>query len=124
VVVDASALLALINAEPGAHAVDAVLGQAVISAVNLSEVIAKLGDIGIADDDAWHAAGDLVPTVVAFDTELARIAARLRRATRGHGLSSGDRACLALAEKLRLPVLTADQAWRKLSIGLDIRFVR
>jgi PIN domain nuclease of toxin-antitoxin system len=123
-VLDASALLALINAEPGAQRVEAVLPDAVMSAVNLSEVVAKLGDIGITEREAWEEAADLVPRIVAFDTDLARRAARLRPKTRALGLSLGDRACLALAELLTTPVLTADRTWRKLDLDIDIRFIR
>ena len=123
-VLDASALLALMNAEPGAEVVATALVDAVISAVNLSEVTAKLSDFGYAEHEAWTAAVDLVPTVVPFDTRLARSAARLRRPTRALGLSFGDRACLALAEQLGLPALTADQTWRRLSLGIEVRLVR
>ena len=123
-VLDASALLALLNAEPGAGTVERALPEAVISAVNLSETVAKLTDIGVPEAEAWQAAADLVPVVVDFDAEAARQCAKLRVATREHGLSFGDRACLALARRLRLPVLTADRAWRKLSLGIEIRYLR
>ncbi len=123
-VLDASALLALINAERGWEVVAAVLAEAAISAVNLTEVVTKMIDIGIPEDNAWDEAADLVPIVVEFGPELARKTAELRSATRSLGLSLGDRACLALAERLRLPALTADQSWRRVSIGVEIRFVR
>jgi len=123
-VLDASALLALINAEPGSDVVGAALPQAIIGAVNLSEVVAKMIDIGVPEGEAWRGAADLVPVIVDFGPELARQCAKLRAATRVHGLSFGDRACLALAQRLHLPVLTADRAWRKLSLGIDIRYVR
>jgi PIN domain nuclease of toxin-antitoxin system len=124
VVLDASALLAMINGEPGSETVAAALGEAAISAVNLTEVVTKMIDIGIPEDDAWNEAIDLVPRVLAFGSELSRRAARLRISTRTLGLSLGDRACLALAQHLRLPALTTDQAWRSLSIGVEIRLIR
>ena len=46
VVLDASALLALLLAEPGAARVAALLPDATVSAVNLSEVVAKLAEHG------------------------------------------------------------------------------
>ena len=123
-VLDASALLALINAEPGCDLVAAALPEASISIINLTEVVTKMIDIGISHRDAWAEAADLVPVVVDFGAELGRRTAGLRASTRRLGLSFGDRACLALAEHLRLPVLTADQAWRNLAIGIEIRLIR
>ncbi len=48
--IDASALLALLNEEPGADVVAQALPGAVISAVNLSEVVAKLSQAGMPED--------------------------------------------------------------------------
>jgi ribonuclease VapC len=134
VVLDASALLALINAEPGCDVVAAALPEASIGVVNLSEVVTKMIDIGTSPRDAWADTSDLVPVVVDFNAELGRRTAQLRVLTRSLGLSFGDRAfgdrafgdraCLALAEQSRLPVLTADHAWGKLSIGIEIRLIR
>jgi PIN domain nuclease of toxin-antitoxin system len=123
-VLDASALLALINDEPGAELVAAALPEAAISAVNLTEAVSKMIDIGIPARDAWTEAADLVPTVVDFGRELGRRTALMRPATRGLGLSLGDRACLALAECLGKPALTADPAWQDLAIGIEIRLIR
>ena len=123
-VLDASALLALINSEPGWKVVAATLPEAAISAVNLAEVVTKMVDIGIPEEDAWAEAADLVPLIIGFGPELARATAGLRVMTRQLGLSFGDRACLALAQQLHLPALTADTAWRRLSIGVEIRFLR
>ena len=51
-VLDASALLALLQNEPGSDAVAAVLPHAVLSAVNLSEVVAKMVERGVSAEDA------------------------------------------------------------------------
>ena len=123
-VLDASALLALMNAEPGADAVAAAIPDGVISAVNLSEVVAKLTESAIDPSEAWNAATRVAPRVVDFDSTMAREAAALRPATRALGLGFGDRACLALALVRRLPVLTADRQWSALSLGLQIHFMR
>lgn len=122
-VLDASALLALINAEPGGDVVAAALPDASISVINLAEVVTKM-IVGISRRDAWADAADLVPVIVDFDAELGRRTAGLRASTRSVGLSLGDRACLALAEHLHVPALTADQAWRNLAIGIEIRLIR
>jgi PIN domain nuclease of toxin-antitoxin system len=124
VVLDASALLAVLHRERGSEIVEPLLGTAVIGAANLAEVLARLVDKEVPEEVAWSAVTGLGLRTVEFDTELARATARLRAATRRHGLSLGDRACLALAERLRLPVLTADRAWSKLNLPLDIRLIR
>lgn len=124
-VIDASALLALINAEPGADRVaQALESGALVSAVNLSEVLAKLADYGMPDHEAAEVVMSLELEVIAFDVAAASQAAWLRPATRPLGLSFGDRACLALAQTRHLPVLTADRPWARLDIGVPIELVR
>ena len=59
-----------------------------------------------------------------FDESLAVEAGFLRPATRQYGLSLGDRACLALALRERIPVVTADRAWSQLDLGIDIQVIR
>jgi len=123
-VLDASAVLALINEEPGAEVVDALLDDAVISAVNLSEVIAVLVDAGFELDRASGRIGALGLGVIAFDEPQALRAGALRRATRQAGLSFGDRACLGLAEALALPAVTADRRWATLGLASEIQLIR
>ena len=123
--VDASAVLALLNGEPGgAVARDALAAGAVISAVNFSEVVARLADAGLSEAEIRLALDPLVRDVVPFDTTLAYRAGLLRTATKAVGLSFGDRACLALGQQLGVPVLTADRQWQRLSIGVTIRLIR
>ena len=124
VVLDASALLAVLNQEPGSDRwADSVAGAA-ISAVNLSEVIGKLVDLGVPEDDIRRIIEPVDLDVVPFDDTQAWTAGLLRRLTRTAGLSLGDRACLALGQRMKLPVLTADQAWKDLRIGVQVRLVR
>jgi ribonuclease VapC len=110
-VLDASALLALLQNEAGAERVAALLSGGAMSAVNLSEVVARLSDHGMPADDVREALDGLPLDVHAFDREAAFAAGELRRITRGAGLSLGDRACLALAARLGLTAVTADRAW-------------
>ena len=124
VVLDASAVLVLLLDEPGAEVVAPVLSEAVLSAVNLAEVLSKLTDRGadvsrLAEDLA--AAGVLVEPMTAAD---AAQVAELRRIDQGRLLSLGDRCCLALGRRLAVPVLTADRAWSELDAGVDVRQVR
>jgi ribonuclease VapC len=124
IVLDASALMAVLRDEPGAAAVEAVLDAAAISTVNLSEVQAKLVERGTPAASAWSWLVDLDLDVIDFDAPQARIAGDLRALTRAHGLSFGDRACLALARVLAAPALTADRAWSGLEVGVEIRSIR
>ncbi len=124
IVLDASALMAVLREEPGGAAVEAVLDHAVVSTVNLSEVQAKLVERGTPAEIAWSSLVELDLAVVNFDPTQARVAGNLRSLTRARGLSLGDRACLALAQVRSLPVMTADRAWAGLEIGIEIRTVR
>lgn len=122
---DASAFLALLNGEPGAQQVtDLIAEGAVIGAVNLSEVIARLSDFGRSEQEIRARLSLHAVDVIPFDTELAYQAGLLRSSTRQAGLSFGDRACLALSMQLHLPAVTADRAWERLSLGLTIQVIR
>jgi len=123
-VIDASALLALLNDEPGADVVAEALPQGVISAVNLSEVVAKLCDAGMPEKTIHQALQPLDIEIVPFDEEQAYQAGLLRSSTQDFGISLGDRACLSLAKKLGIDALTADRAWAGLSIGTTIKVIR
>jgi PIN domain nuclease of toxin-antitoxin system len=124
-VLDASALLTLLQGEPGADAVADLLPDSIMSAVNLSEVIAKLTERGMPADDARRALDELAIDIRPFDADDAHRAGALRGSTRDLGLSFGDRACLALAISLRLDAVTADRAWAALSPpGLNASVIR
>lgn len=123
-VLDASALLCVLFEEPGAGAVEAVMDGAHVSAVNFSEVIAKLIDRGVPPDTILTDLADLDIEVVDFDRKQAETAGLLRGKTRGAGLSFGDRACLALANHAGATAVTADRAWAALDIDLTIQLVR
>jgi PIN domain nuclease of toxin-antitoxin system len=124
VVLDASALLAVLRAEPGAERVVPRLEGARIGAVNLSEVVAKLIEDDVPEAEVRRAIGGLELDVHAFDARLAYTAGILRRSTRALGLSFGDRACLALAQSLGAPALTADRSWSRLDLGVAIEVIR
>ena len=113
-VLDASAVLCLIRAEPGAEAVKAALPGSVISAVNLAEVVAKMTDLGMEGALIAAVLDPLQLNAIAFDGQQARACGLLRPATRARGLSLGDRACLALAAQLDATALTTDRAWTEL----------
>ena len=124
VVLDASALLAVINGEPGADIVVAGLPGSVMSAVNLAEVVTKLVNNGVQPDAALVAAQAFEIKIAPASPELGLAAGLLHARTRGRGVSLGDRFCLALAQEMNLPVYTADRAWADLGLGMDIRLIR
>jgi len=123
-VLDASALLATLFEEAGSDAVERVLPGARISAVNFSEVVAKLSDHGVANDDILRDLAELDIVVCDVDRNQAEVAGLLRRSTKMAGLSLGDRACLALAATLGAIAVTADRAWASLSLDVAIHVVR
>ena len=124
VVVDASAILALLNQETGSEEVLRFIGKAAISTVNLSEVIAKLADAGIPEEDIRQILSNLNLEVIDFNEEQALKAGMLRPITKSIGLSFGDRACLALGVILNQPVLTTDRLWVSINVGVEVRLLR
>lgn len=112
---DASALLALIQNEPGAEVVrDALAGGAAMSSVNLAEAAARLHHQGWQADEVASTIGSLNIAFVPFEEETALRSGALRLQTAPLGLGLGDRACLATAASLEIPVLTADRVWLRL----------
>jgi len=125
IVLDASALLAILNQEPGAEKLTPeILSDASASTVNLAEVHSKLVDKGLDADDAWEAALSPVREAVPFTSQHARLAGDLMGTTRALGLSLGDRACLAVGIALNATVFTADRTWKKLNVGVRIHVIR
>lgn len=124
VVIDASALLALLNDEPGADVVTEALPDGIISAVNLSEVIAKLVSAGVPEEAIHHVLQPIGLVVVPFDEEQAYQAGLLHSFTQEKGISLGDRACLSLAIIRSAVALTADRLWADLSIGATVKVIR
>jgi PIN domain nuclease of toxin-antitoxin system len=126
VVLDASAILAWLQSEPGAETVEDVLktSSCAISAVNASEVASKLAEGGSDRENIQATIAALEVEVAAFDAASAVDAAILRPLTSAHGLSLADRACLALAIRLDLPVLTTDRAWARLSLPVAVTIAR
>lgn len=123
-VLDASALLALINAEPGSEVVTDVLPGAAMCSVNFGEVVAKLTDLGWTEAEIREDLDSLDIAVIAFDRDLAYASGRLRSQTKSLGLSFGDRACLALGAQLGIAVLTSDRAWASLALSVKITVIR
>ena len=125
IVLDASALLAILNREPGAEKLTpTLLSGAVSSAVNLAEVHGKLVERGLSFGDAWEATLSPIREAMSFTPEHAKVAGDLVAQTRVLGLSLGERACLALGLALKAPVYTADKTWSKLQVNIRIHVIR
>lgn len=121
---DASAVLAFKLGEAGADVVQSLIGASVLSTVNVVEVASRLIDRGASPTEVAQLPFELDCRMAPFDTDLALRAALLRNSTRPYGLSLGDRACLALARREGLPVLTADRSWAKLDVGVEVVLIR
>ncbi len=121
-VLDSSAVIAMLRGEPGGDRVMAIGGAGTLCTVNLAEVVARLAKLDPASARIRTA---LLPyRIVDFDEQLAVDAGLLRATTDAHGLSMGDRACLALARREGAPVWTTDQPWAKVDVGVDIVLLR
>ena len=125
-VLDASAVLALLFEEIGADVVRKRVRGALISTVNLAEVLAKLVDKGLPIEEAARAVEMLGMEVVPLSIKQAQLSGALRPATRAVGLSLGDRACLALARDRGLPAVTAERRWPDVAkdAGVDVEVIR
>jgi ribonuclease VapC len=124
VVLDASALLAVLLGETGDDFVLDVLRGAAISAVNLSESMSRVIDRGGAAHDVEAIVRSYEIVVMPYTAPQARRTAELRAASRHLGLSLGDRACLALASEKDWPLLTGDRRMARFESGIDIRLIR
>lgn len=123
VVLDASALLALLKGEPGGAKVAPVIADAAISVVNLSEVVSHFVRAGMPTRDVEDMLNALPFTLVPADASLAWEAGRLRADTAGAGLSLGDRFCLALARRDGLPAWIADKVWKTVAGAANVKVV-
>jgi PIN domain nuclease of toxin-antitoxin system len=123
-VLDASAILALLNDESGAGMVQELLPVAVVSAVNYAEVVTRLSLLGMPENEIRQALHILGLTIIPFDEDLAFRTGALAPITRQSGLSLGDRACLALAHKTGYSAITSDKVWQDLNVEVDVKVIR
>lgn len=126
-ILDASAILAHLQGEPGQDAVArAIAADAGVCTANLAEVAGRLARNGVPAELVRRVVATLPVTPIDLDLDLALRAGLLEAPTRGQGLSLGDRVCLALAQREGLPALTADRAWRDIgqAIGVSVTLIR
>lgn len=123
VVLDASALLAMLKGERGAAKVAGAIAGARISAVNYAEVVSHFIHAGMPEREVDAMLDPLPMTVVPIDKVLAQLAGRLRAVTASAGLSLGDRCCLALARRDGLAAWTSDLDWKKIADLAEVKVV-
>lgn len=121
---DASAILAVLNGERGRDRAMKAMSSSRICAINLAEVVSNMAEEGVGETEIESWAQRLPVVVVDFDRDLAMQAGFLRKTTSHKGLSLGDRACLALAMRENLPVMTGDRAWTDLDLPVEVVLIR
>jgi ribonuclease VapC len=124
VVLDASVILAVLRGETLDHSILGLLEGACISTVNIAEILTKVQDDPLIEDDAAEGILALLQAPQPFTAKHARFAAQLRPATKPAGLSLGDRACIALGAELDADIYTADRAWAKAKLPYRIHIIR
>jgi len=121
-VLDASAVLALLQEEPGADEVEEMLDGALMSCVNLSEVLQKAAQHGADIEGLEYDLEALGVEFRPFDVTAATGTAALWSA--GSGLSLGDRACLALAQAEGAVATTTERRWLNADHPVPVRLLR
>ena len=124
VVMDASAIIACLLSELGATEAEPFLPYGRVSTVNMAEVVTRFTRYGSTKEEIHGILRGLPVQTQAFDNDTATLTGMLESQTKAFGLSLGDRACLALGLTLQLPIITADRAWQKVSLPLEIRVIR
>jgi ribonuclease VapC len=124
IVVDTSAAIAAMRNERGGDSVRDGTLELVLCSVNLAELVGVLARKGLTLSDAYENIEEFGFDIVDFDRSLAEVTGAMIAQTRGQGLSLGDCACLALAARENLPVLTADRSWENAKVGVQVQFIR
>jgi ribonuclease VapC len=124
VVIDSSILIAVLKKETGWQEGEKHLNQGIVSSVNMAEVASYLARKSISFEIISEVIKSFLVEIAPFTLSDAASTGFLYQQTKHLGLSLGDRACLSLALKHRLPVLTADTDWLKLSLGIEVKLIR
>ncbi len=126
VVLDASALVALLRGESGAPIVAENVRGAAVSAVNFGEAAQRQYKAGTSRQEFEDVIAPLNLNIVSVDRAMALDAADIREIARAKGLSQADCLCLALSKRMGVVAMTADQKWLEIAgaVGVEVRVVR
>ena len=126
IVIDSSAVLAVLRNEKGADVAIDMMQHGVISAINLGEVVQVQLRDGISRTEIEQAMDEWDIPVVNVDAELAYMAAEMRATALVKGMSQADCICLALAKREGVAALTGDRKWAGIAdaIGVEVRLIR
>lgn len=123
-VIDTSVVMCVLLHEPGRERSLEAMSGAIMSSVNVAEVVAKCLERAVPENLATLLLSSSDIRVVDFVAEDAVLAGQLwGRAPKGM-LSLGDRACLATAARLGATAVTADRIWAKLDLPCAIELIR
>lgn len=122
-VFDTSAFLAIINGEPGSEIAQQHISNACMCTINIAEVVTYLVRNGYTDDPNLQRIVNLIKPVL-LDEYIAIAAGKMVAVTKNFGLSLGDRACLATAQSLKLPVYTADKKWSEIAEQIGVQVIQ
>ena len=122
-VFDTSAFLAIINGESGSEIAQHHISSACMCTINIAEVVTYLVRNGYTDDSNLLRITNLIKHIV-LDEHIAITAGKMVSVTKSFGLSLGDRACLATAQSLKLPVYTADKKWSEIAEQIGVQVIQ
>lgn len=120
-VLDASAVLAFLHTEDGHDRVGNALPNGIVSLVNLAEVLQKFVRRGKPMEGI---ASRLSRIGVRWDRPVEEDVALVADLGAIKNLSLADRFCVAAGRRLSLPVMTADRAWKKLDLPVEVELIR
>ena len=118
VLLDTSALIALLKKEHGFDIIEDIIANSAISSVNFSEFVAVLTRSGIKENEINEIITDIVPEIIPFCIDTSILAGKLAFLSKDYGLSLGDRACIATGEFYKMEIYTTDKIWLKLQPNL------
>ena len=124
VVLDASAVTAVLRSEHGHENVIPHLPGSLISSVNLAEVFCTARSFGSLPEMDERAIQMLQIKIVPFDAEQAKMVANIHSQTLGGSISIADFACMSLALLHKLPILTGNHEWQNYDVGVDVHLFR
>lgn len=123
IVIDSSALMALVKMEPGADVVADALSEGIVSPVILAECLSKAGTLGhdpaVVEQQLMAPGLRIEPLLLEDIRAFARLHPLAKR-----DVSLADRFCLSLGMSRGLPILTADRPWAALGLPVELRFIR